>query len=142
MDGDFCVFAQPAAKGRAWIAGDAAARARVVSDTPWGDETIRVDTDTRATLVRSVQYISGWQATVTTVATAGHGGTNTSSVVVRRLGLIQSVTVPAGLHLVHFTYRPPRALEGLAVSALGILTVVLLGCWPLFTRRRRGREPV
>jgi hypothetical protein len=142
MDGDFCVFAQPAAKGRAWIAGDAAARARVVSDTPWGDETIGVDTDTRATLVRSVQYISGWQATVTSVATAGHSMTSTSSVVVRRLGLIQSVTVPAGIHLVHFTYRPPRALEGLAVSALGILTVVLLGCWPLFTRRRRGREPV
>jgi hypothetical protein len=140
MDGDFCVFAQPAAEGRAWIAGDAAATARVVSDTPWGDETIRVDTDRQATLVRSVQFISGWQATVTSVPPARHGPAASAAVVVRRLGLVQSVTVPAGLHLVHFTYRPARAFAGLGLSALGIIGVVLLGCWPLVTRRRRERS--
>ena len=65
MDGDFCVFTQSAARGRAWVDGDPGSLARVVSDTPWGAETIRVDTTRPAVLIRSVQFSSGWQATVT-----------------------------------------------------------------------------
>jgi hypothetical protein len=131
MDGVFCVFAQSAARGRAWVDGDPGSTARVVSDTPWGDETIRIDTSRAAVLVRSVQFASGWQATVTTA----DGRSRPADV--QSIGLLQSVAVPAGVASVHFTYRPSRAFQGLGLSALGILVTVLLACWPLLVRRRR-----
>jgi len=135
-DGVFSVFAPTFARGRAWVIGDVSATARVVSDSPWGDETIRVDTQKPATLVRSVQFTSGWQATVTT---AGPGSSGSHPATVRRLGLVQSVTVGAGVHLVHFTYRPSRATTGLVLSALGVVTVTLLAAGPALVRRRRRR---
>ncbi len=133
-DGAFSVFAQPSARGRAWVTGDPSATARVVSDSPWGDEIIRVSTHHQGTLVRSEQFASGWEATITGT-TPGAGSSR--SAVVRRSDLIQAVTVPAGVHLVHFTYRPARAFEGLAVSAVGVIVVGVLGFWPLIRRRRR-----
>jgi hypothetical protein len=136
-DGSFSVFAPRTADGRAWVVGAAGATARVLDSSPWGSETIRVDSSRRATLVRSEQYESGWRATVTS-------GDHQSDETVRRRGLVQAVTVPAGLHLVRFTYHPSRAYQGLAVSALGVIAVAVLGCWPLFIggrRRRAGTGP-
>ncbi|HEY7946862.1 MAG TPA: hypothetical protein VID75_04250 [Acidimicrobiales bacterium] len=143
QDGVFDVFEQPSAPGRAWLTGDPSGTARVVSDTAWGDETIRVDTTHRATLVRSVQFATGWQATITGAGAAAGSGTGSGSArsaVVQRSGLVQSVTVPAGVHLVHFTYRPSRVFQGLAVSAVGVLAVVLLALWPRVRLRRRRRR--
>jgi hypothetical protein len=131
--GAFCVFAQPSARGRAWVSGDASATARVVADAPWGAQTIRVTTARPATLVRSVQFAPGWQAMVT--GGAGHGATR--AVVVRRRGLIQAVPVPAGTSVVRFSYRPSAAVDGFAVSALGVVTVAVLALWPAVRRRRR-----
>ncbi len=136
-DGVFSIFAPSVARGRAWVTGDASGTARVVSDSPWGDETIRVDTRQQATLVRSVQFASGWQATITGSATDRHMATTPRSVAVGRFGLVQSVTVPPGVHLVHFTYRPSPVYEGLAVSAVGVIVVALLALGPIFIRRRR-----
>jgi len=140
MDGVFSVFAQPGARGRAWVTGAASATAHVVSASPWGNETIRVDTSRRATLVRSVQFASGWQATVTATGPDGRGAGVPRPAVVRRSGLLQAVTVPAGVDLVRFTYRPSRAFEGLGVSALGMIALVVLAGGPALVRRRRARS--
>jgi len=141
MDGVFCVFAQPSADGRAWVDGGAPGAARVVTDTPWGDETIRVTTSRSATLVRSVQFASGWQATITATGPPARRAASARPALVHRTGLLQSVTVPAGVHLVSFTYRPHRAYEGLAVSALAVMAMALLAGGPALLRRRRGRQP-
>jgi hypothetical protein len=137
-DGVFSVFAQASASGRAWVTGAAPGAARVVSDTPWGDETIRVDAPRRAVLIRSVQFATGWQATVTPVGAGGRAAV-ARAVPVERSGLLQSVSVPAGTDLVRFTYRPSRAYEGLAVSAAGVAAVVVLVGGPPLVRRRRRR---
>ncbi|MGH9017848.1 MAG: hypothetical protein ACRDY1_08900 [Acidimicrobiales bacterium] len=131
MPGVFAVFASTEAMGRAWVAGRPSA-AHVVSDTAWGAETIRVVTPRRATLVRAVQYAAGWQATVTDAA-----GGDARAAAVQRHGLQEAVTVPAGVHLVDFRYRPARAYEGIAVSAVGVLVLVALAAAPWWWRRRR-----
>ena len=139
-DGVFSVFAQPGARGRAWVIGGASATARVLSDSPWGDETIRVNTPRPATLVRSVQFAAGWQATVTGTGPEGRATGTSRAVVIRRSGLLQAVSVPGGVHLVRFTYRPSRAYEGLGVSALGVLALLVLAGGPAVRRRRRRRR--
>jgi len=137
MIGLFCIFTEPSAEGRAWVPGGAKGSVRVVSSTPWGDETIRVTTPRPTTLVRSEQFATGWQATVMTRARPAAAGRRYAAPV-RRYGLIQSVAVPAGTTLVHFTYRPHRGLEGFAASALGFIVLVALVAWPVARRRRRG----
>jgi hypothetical protein len=139
-DGVFSVFAEPSARGRAWVAGDRSAVAHVVSDTPWGTETVRVDTGHRAVLVRSVQFASGWQATVTAVGADGRPTGPSRSAAVDPSGLLQAVAVPAGVHLVRFTYRPWRVDQGLAMSALGVVAAALLAAGPALLRRRRRRR--
>jgi hypothetical protein len=134
--GVFSLFTQAAAAGQAWVQGAARATAHVVSSTPWGDQTIRVTTARPATLVRSEQFATGWQATVTSVPREGKGVRQASQV--RQHGLIQAVAVPAGTSLVHFTYRPHRVLEGFFASAGGFIVLVGLLAWPAVRRRRRG----
>jgi hypothetical protein len=137
--GLFAVFAQPSARGRAWVTGGAPATAHVVSDAPWGTEIIRVSARSRAVLIRSVQYATGWQATVTPVGADGRTDGPSRSAVVERSGLLQAVTVPAGTDLVRFAYRPSRAFDGLFLSALGVLAIVALVVGPPVVRRRRRR---
>lgn len=134
--GPFTVFDRPSAPGRAWVEGVAGATAHVVSSTPWGDESIRVTTTRPARLVRSEQFATGWQATVTPVAGASMRPTGpTRSARVRRAGLVEAVRVPAGTSEVRFVYRPHRVTEGLTATGLGVLALVLLGRWPAMRRR-------
>jgi len=140
MVGPFAVFTTRSGAGRGWVLGTPGASVQRESSTPWGDETFRVTTPRAATLVRSEQYATGWQATITTAAPAGrptvvHGN-------VRRQGLIQAVSVPAGTSIVHFTYRPHRVLEGFVLSVLGVAAAAGLVAWPRLRRRRRGRRAV
>jgi len=137
MIGLFCIFTEASAAGRAWVQGGSGGRARVVSDTPWGDQTIRVVTTRPAILVRSEQFATGWQATVMTRTPGGSHRTRLA-VPVRAEGLIQAVPVPAGTSLVHFTYRPHRVLEGFLASVLGSIVCAGLFGWPVLRRRRRG----
>ncbi len=136
MIGPFSLFTEASA-GRAWVEGGRAGAARVVSSTPWGDETIRVTTARPATLVRSEQYATGWQATVTTSARAGAKPVRHAAEV-QRHGLIEAVTVPVGTSLVHFTYRPHRVLEGFVISALGFVALIAFVVWPVARRRYRA----
>lgn len=136
MIGAFSIFTQSSAAGRAWVRGDAKSAVRVVSSTPWGDETVRVTTSRPATLVRSEQFATGWQATI--ITTDAGAKTQHHASAVRRDGLIQAVAVPEGTSLVHFTYRPHRVLEGFIASGLGFIVLVGLVAWPVVRRRRRG----
>jgi hypothetical protein len=138
MIGPFCTFTQAAAAGQAWIQGDAGAQVRVVSSTPWGDQTMRVHTSRPATLVRSEQFATGWQATVTRTPTRADPR-HVYGVTVRRHDLLQEVSVPAGTSLVHFTYRPHRVLEGFAASVLGVIALALLASWPRLRPRLAHR---
>ena len=104
---------------------------------PLGDESIEVRTSRPAILVRSVQFATGWQATVTPLGRGGRPEAGARAVTVTRRGLVQAVAVPAGIDLVHFTYRPSRAYQGLGLSALGVLATILLAVGPGLVRRRR-----
>ncbi len=109
----------------------------MVSSTPWGDQTIRVVTARPATLVRSEQYATGWQATITTSARVGAKPVHHAAEV-QRHGLIEAVAVPAGTSLVHFTYRPHRVLEGFVISAAGFVALIAFVVWPVARRRYRA----
>ncbi|MHB8329478.1 MAG: hypothetical protein ACYDD6_07645, partial [Acidimicrobiales bacterium] len=133
----FPVFTQPSASGRAWVAPAGAGSVHVVSDTPWGTETLEVRTGAPVTLVRDVQFATGWQANMSTVTAVSPKGDAPVAVAVARHGLVQSVAVPAGTHLVTFRYRPRRVFDGLAASAVGVAAVLSLALWPRLRRRRR-----
>ncbi len=137
MIGRFCLFTEPSAQGQAWVQGGSSGVAHVVSSTPWGDQTIRVTTTRPATLVRSEQYATGWQATIITSTRSG-ARQSRHAAEVRQHDLIQAVRVPAGTSLVHFTYRPHRVLEGFVASALGSIVLIGLVAWTVVRRRRRG----
>ena len=139
MIGPFPVFSAAAPSGEAWVQGAPGARARVVSSTPWGDETITVTSPRPALLVRPEQYATGWQATVSPASGATAPVAHAASV--ERDGLIQAVPVPAGTSLVRFTYLPHRVVEGLVTSAVGFVAVGLVAWWPWARRRRARRRP-
>ncbi|MHB8680970.1 MAG: hypothetical protein ACYDA2_02600 [Acidimicrobiales bacterium] len=132
--GVFVVFTERA-PGRAFLTGGAGT-AHIVRDEPWGTETIAVTTTTPAVLVRNETFATGWQATMT-----GAGGGAGRALPVRAVGLVQGVSVPAGTHLVTFRYRPHRAVEGLALSVLGVAVVVVLAVSGRRAGGRRRRRP-
>ena len=128
MIGIFPAFKEPSS-GQAWVVGGQG-QVRVVSNTTWGTESLKVTTTTSATVVRDEAYASGW------LAQASPGGP--SAVTCR--GLVQSVQVSAGTHVITFFYRPHRVDEGVAASVAGVLTIAGLALWPRFVRRRRHRR--
>lgn len=131
--GVFAVFTTTKASGRAFLEPSGAGTARVLSSPPWGADRIEVHSDAPAVLVRDEAFATGWQATVAP-APGGHGPTRSVSVVAH--GLVQSVRVPAGTHVVTFRYRAHRVVEGLAGSLAGVvlaLGLVIVG------RRGPGR---
>lgn len=130
MIGIFPAFAARAPSGAAWVTGSPG-RVRVLSDTPWGTESLQVSTTAPATLVRGESFALGWQATISPGGPAA----------VHRRGLVQEVSVPAGTHIVTFFYQPHRVVEGLATSALGVVALIGFLSWGPVTRRRRRHRP-
>jgi hypothetical protein len=110
------------------------AAARQVASDDAGDATVEVTSPVATTLVRSVAYFPGWNATIT-----GGSGRTSDVVAVHRDGLVQSVVLPAGTETVEFTYDAPYLAEGLALSAAG-LGIVLVGATVLVILRRRSKR--
>ncbi len=111
------------------------ATVRLVSSDPWtGRAVVLVRTPTPTTVVRSVADIPGWHARLS------HDG-HDSRLAVRRDGLIQSVTVPAGVSRVTFFYVPPGWAAGQLTALAGALacTGLLLAPAAERARRKHGR---
>ena len=144
MVGVFPIFVTRDAAGRAWVvgAGDTTpappapgTSARILSSSAWGGESILVRSPAPAILVRNVQYARGWQATI---RPAGGGA---APAAVRRIGLVEGVSVPAGTSVVSFSYRPHRVVEGLAASTVGLVAILACALGPAVCgRRRRTRD--
>ncbi len=119
-----------------WLAHPATgATARQVASDDAGDATVVVRSPVAATLVRSVAWFPGWNATIT------RNGHVAAIVPVARDGLVQSVALPAGTETVEFTYDAPYLAEGLALSGAG-LAVVVAGWVLLVVLRRRARRAI
>jgi hypothetical protein len=117
-----------------WLAGGGSAgRARLVSEGSNGTAVVRVTSARPVTLVRSEAYQSGWHAEIAAVGSSPGGP---ASAAVRADGLVQSVRVPAGTHLVTFRYRPRGLTVGLVGSGVALGAFVVLGAVSLALRRR------
>ena len=143
--GPYLAFANAQVLGRAWVVqpgarsptGRRMAGAKVIRTTVSdGDlETDRVHSPNRAVLVRSVAYADGWSAQL-----HSSDGT-TTSVPVRRLGLVQAVAIPEGVTTITWRFEPPGLKVGLWLTLLAgggmtALAVVLLTSGILARRRR------
>ena len=147
--GSFGVFHNTAARGWAWTrspGGGPAPGSAVAARAPnaQGDQQIGVQTTSPTTLVRSVSWTSGWQASVRVLRfdgrVAGYGPPR--AVPVLKSGVVQAVRLPSpGDYLVSFHYRPTPALAGLAasgVAGIGLAVWVVLEAVGMARRRRRG----
>jgi len=100
-----------------------------------GSETMHVTLSAPATLVRSVTYANGWIARITTRSPPGtHGRDFTESV--RRVGLVQSIQLPAGAFTISWSYAPNGLTIGLVLTLAGTGSCVLLACSCLMATRR------
>ncbi len=134
--GDFLAFTNTQARGRAWLRPLPASSIATVSGTvsvrhvgSQDEETDLVRTNRAARLVRSVAYGDGWRAELRTA------DGSVRSLPARRLGLVQSVAVPAGVTTVTWTYHPPGVRAGLILTLFAIGLIVAIGVF-LGVRRR------
>ncbi len=86
---------------------------------------VRVESQEQAVLVLLDTYDAGWRATLET---------GEEVPILRANGLVRAVVVPAGNHLVAFTYEAPLLRVGALCSLIGVL-----GCLGLVAHRRWGR---
>lgn len=109
-----------------------------VTDAQANEMTVKTRTGANAFLVLSEVYERGWNATV--------DGTPTK--VFQTNGALRGVAVPAGDHVVRFTYTPASLTLGLAISAVTGLAMAGAFAWAAlalwddhragFLRRYRG----
>ena len=88
---------------------------------------MRVDTPQRAVLILLDAYDQGWTATL-------ENGEKTP--ILRANALVRAVAVPAGTHVVTFSYRTPLLQTGAWASLTGILLSI-----GLIARARRRTRP-
>ncbi len=144
--GGLPVFADTMARGAGWIepAGSATPLAPAVplsrvttrQVAAWQNPVTVVSSPVPALLVRSAAYETGWVAKIAPVA-----GGAAVTVPVRRLGLIQAISIPAGRFVVTWVYTSRRAKIGLLVSAVSVVALFLLLLAPRRRRRSRAEKP-
>ncbi|NNN20828.1 MAG: hypothetical protein HKL80_02335 [Acidimicrobiales bacterium] len=110
--------------------------AQLVSNSSPNSALFSVTTNHPALLIRSEAYDPGWHAQIE----VSSGLWRDASVIA--VGLDQGVDVPAGHHLVRFTYVPVGIYTGLKISITTLIGTLL--CWAawLLTRRYRHRAQV
>ncbi len=87
--------------------------------TSTGNETDRVSTTAPVLLVRSMVWAPGWSATIK--ESNGHKITEGVS----RYGLVQAVTLPPGTSTVSFSYWPPGMTEGVVLTSIALLAIII-----------------
>ena len=80
--------------------------------------------------VRAVTWLEGWRATWLPVRG------QPTNLQVRRVGLVQAVTVPAGQGIVTWTYDAPGVRAGVIATLCGLAVLLV---WVALLVRRRGR---
>jgi hypothetical protein len=149
--GTFAVFKRTGrVRPAVWLAGHAlGSSVRQVSRSDWGTTVDHVVAARPVTVVWSETYFPGWHATVSPAggappavgasarrgAAASLGGPRTLTV--RRLGLLQSVRVPAGDWTLTFRYKPRLLVPGEAGTLLALAGFGALGLTALRELRRR-----
>jgi len=136
LDGPFAVFRDARARPALTLAplpgGSAAgASARATAGPVFAPSSAQVYSPHGVTVVRAAAAIAGWAATWRPA-----GAAVATALPVRRSGLVQAVTVPAGRGTLTWAYDPPGAKLGLWVS---LAALVLLGAAVVAARCRRGR---
>jgi hypothetical protein len=139
IDGAFAVFgdsrASPPLTLRASPDGSSAgASVRAASGPGFAPTSAAVSSPRPVTVVRAVADIPGWSATWRAA-----GGGRSVSLPVRRAGLVQAVTVPAGRGVVSWRYAPPGLALGLWVSAGALVLTVAIGIGLIVGWRRAKR---
>ena len=144
VDGSFAVFddslARPALTIRALPhEPSAGTRIKATSGPVFAPTRATVSSPRGATVIRAVADIPGWTATW---QPSGRGAAE--PLPVRRSGLVQAVTVPAGRGTLTWTYVPPGFRMGLLASSVGGVVLVALGVAIVALRRRsppKGGDP-
>ena len=103
-----------------------------MKNAPNGDTWVSVHAYEPVTLVRSMAYLPGWRATALNTTTG-----KSEALKVSRNGLVQQVTVPKGVWVVHFHYRAPYIEVSLAASVVGVVLIIGVGAYLLVDDRRR-----
>ena len=139
LDGAFAVFgdarASPALTLQAGPGGSSdGASVRAASGPRFAPTSAAVSSSHGVTVVRAVADIPGWTALW---RPAGSG--RSASLPVRRAGLVQAVTVPAGRGVVSWRYDPPGLALGLWVSAGALVLSAATGLGFLVWWRRSRR---
>ena len=136
MDGSFAVFrntlARPPLTLRTTGTGPpAGASVRATAGPAFAPSAAAVSSPLGATVIRSAAAIPGWTARW---QPAGRG---TATVLpVRRSGLVQAVTVPAGRGSLSWRYSPPGARSGLLISLAALIVLAGLAAAAVLLRRR------
>jgi len=87
--------------------------ARVVGNYPW-KSTVETNLSSPAILVLSEMDYRGWRVRV-------DGGPAES---LRAYGVLRAVALPAGQHVVEWSFRPVSVFAGLACAALAVIGVL------------------
>jgi hypothetical protein len=109
----------------------------VLSGSIGGPCRIEVDAQVRSFLVRSVEALPGWHATVRSLdAPPSAPGT---TVPVESDGIVQAVAVPAGSSLVTLSYDPSSVGEGEVLGLVGLAALLVAMLVPLVGALTRER---
>jgi len=139
FDGAFAVFANSLARPplalRAGPGGSAAgATIRATGGPAFSPTSAEVSSPRGVTVVRSGAAIPGWTATW-----QPSGGAAPRALVVRRSGVVQTVTVPPGSGRISWGYVGPGVRLGLWLSSAGVVAWVAVAVAALLWRRRPKR---
>ncbi len=85
----------------------------------------------RQKLIISQAYAPGWTARILSLATH-----KTEVEGVKQFGLIDSVEIPKGSFLVKMVYAPTSLLEGIVITFISILFIIIIGLLAAFRRRK------
>lgn len=110
------------------------ARVRVLSGSSDLPESAAVSSPHGAVVVRAADDIPGWTAQWTP-----SGGDRTRPLTVRRSGLVQAVTVPAGRGSLRWSYDPPGFWAGAIATVSATIVLLALLAWSLHSSRRHRR---
>jgi hypothetical protein len=140
--GTLSVFVNHDAAGLAWLqpatsktpapGKDANGAVTTTVDATTGSQQMLVTAKRRSILVRSVAYQQGWTAELTP-----QSGGPTTTAKVEPLGLLQSISIPAGRYRVSWLYASRSLVAGGALTLGSIAIFFMLVTYTFFDRRRR-----